>query len=440
MTADRDDRRHAPAASVSPSDVIPDTRSPAQKDRDRILYTSAYRRLAGVTQVVGAIEGHVFHNRLTHTGEVAQISRRLAERFASQHVDELEQRGLTLDPEVAEAGALAHDLGHPPFGHVAEEELNRLTATAGGYEGNAQSFRILTKLAHHRPRYAGLNLTRATLNAVLKYPWLRGDGDPRKPTKFGAYRTERTDYLFAREGYANRTLSLEAQVMDHADAVAYSVHDLDDFYSAGLIPLQEIVQDLPGHLERFRLVRKNGDELVERHKKELIRWFRVRFNRGRYVGDRVQRAALRELSADLIHDFVMEAKLTFQETGARLEIPPLRSIQIDFLQHLVWRYVIDSPRLASQQWGQRRVIQQLFETYREAIGDSKESERLVPGAFRQELRTLDDPPSDGAEDRAVRTLRLAADIVASFTDEQAVRLCRRLTGNDPGSVTELVDG
>ena len=138
-----------------------ESRSPAQKDRDKILYSSALRRLAEVTQVVSAVEGHVFHNRLTHSLKVAQLARRIAERFIRQVPETLAPRG-GLDPEVVEAAALAHDIGHPPFGHIAEKELDSLIRGAGnsdGFEGNAQSFRILTRLAAHTEEYDGLNLT-----------------------------------------------------------------------------------------------------------------------------------------------------------------------------------------------------------------------------------------------------------------------------------------
>ncbi len=241
------------------SDV--DQRQPGQRDRDRILYTTSFRRLAGVTQVATPIEGHVFHNRLTHTLEVAQFARRLAEKVLTEQPDLADQRG-GIDPEVVEAAAFAHDLGHPPFGHVAEHELDVLALQNGavdGFEGNAQSFRILTKAIAHRPAYKGLNLTRATLNAVLKYPWMRDLSDPKskKFRKFGAYRSEASEFNFARQDSNNSDLqSLEAAIMDYADAVAYSVHDVEDFYRAGLIPLERLVVSerefdaLPQALER----------------------------------------------------------------------------------------------------------------------------------------------------------------------------------------------
>ena len=152
----RQDRRHAEEGDEG-------HRTPFERDRDAVLYTTSFRRLGGVTQVVSPAEGLVYHNRLTHTLEVAQIARRLTEKICGEQPELA--RSLQLTPDVVETGALVHDLGHPPFGHVAEKELNRLVRDAGvddGYEGNAQSFRIVTKLAV-RNSDPGLNLTRASL-------------------------------------------------------------------------------------------------------------------------------------------------------------------------------------------------------------------------------------------------------------------------------------
>lgn len=439
MPASPDTRRHTGASGKQETE---DTRSPGQKDRDRILYTSAFRRLAGVTQVVGALEGHIFHNRLTHTLEVAQIARRTAERFCVQYRDELAHRDIRLDPDVAEAAALAHDLGHPPFGHVAEKELDRCLAESetniDGYEGNAQSFRIVTRLASHRQTYPGLDLTRATLDAILKYPWLRDGAPASKSDKFGAYRSELEDFAFAREGAPPLRKSLEAEIMDHADAVAYSVHDLDDFYRAGLISLEDIHADFTGQLARLKGSGKVNPGEVDEYRDELARWFAL-FPRARYTGDNYERTALRALGAKLIHGFVSEITLAFDESGwPTLDVPPLRAIEIRFLQNLVWTHVIQSPRLATQQHGQRKIIRELYAIYREALGTS-DARSIVPGAFRRQVDTLDAAPEPDSSERAAGVARLAADIVASFTDAQAVSVYRRLTGVAPGSITDLIE-
>ena len=222
-----------------------DQRKSFQIDRDRILYSSAFRRLAQVTQVVTAQEGHVFHNRLTHSLKVAQVARRLAERLIEEQTNIAGKIG-GIDPDVVEAAALAHDLGHPPFGHTAEEELDECATSHGlidGFEGNAQSFRILTRLAIHRVDYFGLNLTRATLNAVLKYPWLRdSDRQSKKWRKYSVYQLDKEAFKFVRPEFSTRQ-TIEASIMDFADDITYSVHDLEDFYLAGLIPLELLATD-----------------------------------------------------------------------------------------------------------------------------------------------------------------------------------------------------
>jgi len=175
-------------------------RTEAQRDHDRVLYSSAFQRLTGITQIASSEVGHQLHNRLTHSLKVAQVARRLAERL-----------GLKADTqERASAASLAHDLGHPPFGHVAEDELNLMATEWGGFEGNAQTFRILTKLAVRDLRYRGLNLTAPTLNGVLKYPWIVGDAPEGKEKNWGAYRTERKEFEWVRAGLPKWERTVEA--------------------------------------------------------------------------------------------------------------------------------------------------------------------------------------------------------------------------------------
>jgi dGTPase len=229
-----------------------DQRTPFQRDRDRILYSSAFHRLAGITQIVRAGEFDIFHTRQQHTYKVAQVGRRLAEHRIREQPDEAALHGL--DPEVVEASCLAHDLGHPPFGHAAEAELDRIVrdpsvvgcsaddAAHDGYEGNAQTFRILTKLAvRYSKDSPGLDLTRATLAATLKYPWLRDLENKQKKSKWSAYTSEQQVFDWAREHCIGDFKTAEAELMDWADDIAYSVHDLEDFHRVGIIPWSEII-------------------------------------------------------------------------------------------------------------------------------------------------------------------------------------------------------
>ena len=198
-----------------------DSRTPFQRDRDRLLYCSALRRLSEITQVVSPGSEYVLHNRLTHSLQVSQVGRRLAERLLR---DDVFRDAAIVDPDVVEAACLAHDLGHPPFGHLAEKELNKYAKDFGGFEGNAQTFRILTRLSFRETAYPGLNLTRASLAATLKYPWKQNQ-NPSKLDKWGAYESESREFSFANElcPPAAFARTIEAELMDWADDIAYSV-------------------------------------------------------------------------------------------------------------------------------------------------------------------------------------------------------------------------
>jgi dGTPase len=216
-----------------------DQRHPFARDRDRVLYCSHFRRLAGVGQVTSADDSALFHTRLTHTLKVAQLGRRLAEHVLSQ-IKDVDQR-IGLHPEVVEAACLAHDLGHPPFGHLGEIVLDRLVRDSGdpeGYEGNAQSFRIVAKLALRArdPAATGLDLTTATFAALLKYPWKYQAQHQKYSAKRGYYESETEDFEWANALLVGETPTVEAALMDYADDIAYSVHDVEDFHRAQAIP------------------------------------------------------------------------------------------------------------------------------------------------------------------------------------------------------------
>lgn len=433
-------------------------RSEHQVDRDRILYSMAFRRLAGVTQVVSPGEGEVFHNRLTHSLKVAQIARRFAEDFQKGQADRAESWG-GINADVVEAAALAHDLGHPPFGHIAEEELDRLISCAlcdeegvdpkkhrrEGYEGNAQSFRIITDLAIRGPKHkCGLDLTRATLNAALKYPWKwRQNTD--KPKKFGAYQLDDSAYAFARHGEVGFRRSLEAQIMDWSDDIAYSIHDTEDFYRAGLIPLDRLASGTT-ELTKFlvavnaRAERHNSDRKVDAGIESIAKGLFAEFKiREPYEGTREQQQYLYEFVSSNIDKYVKSTEFQDSDSvlgskGIAVSYSEEIETEIFLLKELIWVYVIENPSLAAHQLGQRRAIQMLFEVFNTAILDKEWS--LFPAPFRERAVKL---AADFGETIPTNSrVRLVSDTISSMTDKQALIIYQQFTGVSISSMLKPV--
>ena len=436
MTApSRHDRQHPISERI-------DQRNEFQRDRDRILYSEAFRRLQGVTQVVSADEGWVVHNRLTHSLKVAQVAKRIAERILDEDPDPtlLENLG-GLDPEVCEAAGLAHDLGHPPFGHVAEEALQLLTEDSGHFEGNAQSFRILTKIEPHSSSYRGLNLTRATLAAVTKYPMARTrSGGPPNP-KYGYYsQSEADEFTFAHALFepGDRFKSLEAEIMDFADDITFAIHDTEDFYRAGLIPLNELGSDLDSVLtpEALRL-KEDIDRrwrkrpcpafFEDKHLDALKMVLDPLRMSSSYSGLQQERIDIKKAASYLISDWIQRGinlNPDYKQGQRRVVFDSGISLQIKMLKELVWTYVIDRPSLALQQAGYRRIVKVLFYFF---LKNLKRGElRAIPLQFHGLIADRD----MGKESNH----RIAADIICSLTDNQALILYRRITGSDPGGI------
>ena len=427
-----------------PNDRPGDQRAEFQRDRDRILYTSSFRRLGSITQVVSSAEGEPFHNRLTHTLEVAQIGRRLAERLRR---DQAEDAGLLGDvhPDVVEAAALAHDLGHPPFGHTTEEELDRLTRAAtlaDGFEGNAQSFRVVTKLAIRHTRFQGLNLTRATLNALLKYPWYRAVTPRRRNRKWGAYSSEREEFDWARLGQAVADLrTAEAELMDFADDVAYAVHDLEDFYRAGLIPLDRLTRNVDevdkflhgtfASLDRREIPRDHPPDECKRVFERLL----MLMPRDPYTGTNRQRAILRSMTAALISRYINGIRLQApgHGNGRTVVIRDDVAVELFVLKQLTWHYVIDNAALATQQHGQRNIIRKLFDVFLDSA-ESWQLNMFPPG--EQEL--LEPLMRDSSRAAKEHRIRIVTDFIASMTEQQAIDLYKRVSGTSLGTVMNAI--
>lgn len=422
-----------------------DQRTPFQRDRDRILYTSAFRRLAWVTQVVSASEGEPFHNRLTHTLEVAQIGRRLAEHLLQEQSEEAQAVG-GLSPDVVEAAALAHDLGHPPFGHTVEKELDRLMRDDGvddGFEGNAQSFRIVTKLATRHLELPGLNLTRATLNAILKYPWLRQADLPERRGKWGAYASEGREFDWVREEETQEgRKSAEAELMDFADDIAYAIHDVEDFFRTGLIPLDRLVHH-DSEVDKFLDGAFSSLERKGRH---------IDFEKGActdafrqllgtlpitepYAGTSQHRARLRTMTAGLVGRYIraIQLQVPSEASDRRVNIEKQAAIELFVLKQLTWHYVIENAALATQQHGQRHIIGRLFEIFNDAA-ELKEFD-IFPASFRERMERLIE---DGKYDAKDERVRIIADLLSGMTEHQVIAIHQRLTGVSLGTVMDSI--
>jgi len=416
-----------------------DDRSEFQRDRDIILYSSALQRLSTTTQVVSGESGYVFHNRLTHTLQVAQVGRRLAEKLIIRQKALAEQH--EVDPDVVEAACLAHDLGHPPFGHLAEVELNSLVSnhrTIQGFEGNAQSFRIVTALAFRSERFRGLNLTKRTLRAILKYPWTYS-GRPRgKTNKWGAYNSELLHFQAAvgKPGYGPYPRSAEAELMDWADDLTYAIHDAEDFYRAGLIPLH-LLSPGPyagapnlGERERFlkyvannrkripELAGTSDTELSEILEDILESFFLLT---APYQGTREDRGKLRTFTSQLVNRYINGISLIpTARDGRVVAAEPNYKKEIALLKQLTWHYVIDAPGLALQQHAQRRIIANLYEIFLSEAQKDPPS-RLLPPYYQERLGAARRGTADRPE-------RVVIDLIAGMTESRAILTYRKLNG------------
>jgi dGTPase len=386
-------------------------RTPFERDRARVVHSASLRRLAAKTQVLGPQADDFVRNRLTHSLEVAQIARDLA-------------HPLGCHPDLAETAALAHDLGHPPFGHNGEVALDALGAECGGFEGNAQTLRILTRLEAKSVdaggRSVGLNLTRATLDACTKYPWPRPAGEV--GSKFGVYADDTEVFDWLRTGIDGPRRCVEAQVMDFADDVAYSVHDLEDGVVSGRIDLG-LLEHADERAATWQTVREwylpdASDELLDEalgRVRAVTSW-----PVSPYDGSRRGLAALKNLTSDLIGIFCGSVlRATRHEHGEAslvrhrgdVVVPAETAQEIAVLKGIAAHYVMRAQERVELLERQRLVVAELFDALWKQGGE----------ALDPSLR-LD---FDQAADDTART-RVVIDQIASLTDASALRWHQRL--------------
>ena len=386
-------------------------RSAYERDRARVLHSSALRRLAAKTQVVVPGESDFPRTRLTHSLECAQIGRELG-------------RALGAEPDLVETACLAHDLGHPPFGHTGEAALDEVAAAAGGFEGNAQSLRILTRLEAKTfspdGRSVGLNLTRAALDAACKYPWTRAQ-DPRK---YGVYDDDLDVFRWLRRGAPDGRRCLEAQVMDWSDDIAYSVHDLEDAVVAGHLRL-DALRD-PGErtdLARLTCARTLVDGTGEAEVlAALDRLLATTWWPSSYDGSHRSLAALKNTTSQLIGRFCQAAELAtraaFPGVAARrydtdLVVPRESRLEVEVLKAVADQYVMSRDDATRRYADQRGLVHELVEA-------------LMKDAPHGLDPLLADDFAAATDD--VARLRTLLDQVAQLTDTSATALHARLTG------------
>lgn len=390
-------------------------RSDFARDRGRLVHSSALRRLAAKTQVLSPTAGLDFaRNRLTHSLEVAQVGREIG-------------ASLGLDPDLVDTACLAHDLGHPPFGHNGEKALNDWALPFGGFEGNAQTLRVLTriepKVFDDSGRSFGLNLTRASLDASCKYPWTVETGvvEPGGRTKFGVYESDRPIFGWLRAGAPERRLCIEAQVMDLSDDIGYSVHDFEDAIVSGYIDVRALSS------------RVTHDNLVD----SMVEWVGADVSRDELIaafdrldgisdwvdswtGSRPELGALKNLTSTLIGRFAASATTATREHAtsdtlvrfaADVIVPPETRAEIAVLKGIVAANVMSHESRRPVYAHQREIVTDLC-----AVLASTGTDHLEPGFAADYTAASSDADA----------MRAVIDQVASLTDQSALVWHERL--------------
>ncbi|MEN9605268.1 MAG: hypothetical protein RJB29_142 [Actinomycetota bacterium] len=376
------------------------------RDRARIIHSFALRRLAAKTQVAVPWATDFPRTRLSHSLECAQVGRELG-------------AALGADPDLMEGACLAHDIGHPPFGHNGEEVLNQLAHSCGGFEGNAQSLRLLIRLEAKTVlvdgKSVGLNLTRASLDAATKYPWSRVVN----AKKFGVYEDDLEIFNWYRSGVESGKTSIEAQIMDWSDDVAYSVHDMEDSLVSGQIKLDQLSNDLP---KLFKVAKDMYlEDITEAEMataltalQKISCWPRY------YDGTHRSLARLKDLASQLIGRFAQAAEVATQEKygdsnltrySANLVVPRAQRVEVALLKSMAGHYVINADTSQIRYGEQQKLLTELVE----AILASAPA--TLEGFFLQDWQRAENDQ---------QRVRVVIDQVASLTDPGAIALHNRL--------------
>lgn len=357
-------------------------RSEFMRDYARVLYSSSFRRLQGKMQLLGVDQSQFNRNRLTHSLEVSQIARGLAIQLGLE------------SSEVVETCSLIHDIGNPPYGHAGEKLLHELAADAGGYEGNAQAFRVVRKLEKKHPTFDGLNLTLRTLWGITKYFYSQEEN----PKKF-LYEDDYSFLLSEIESKGiERSKSIDAQIMDIADEIAYAAHDLEDSLSAGLIVIGELVYE-------FKISEEYSD--VAEHFKDIVKNTQRYAQSSNTLGTSEEYSMVfrKELTSRIVNSLMSDIGLVNRGEGEEIGYRSLSNLALG-LKKLVFSTVLRKNHIQEYEMRGRKVIKGLFSIY-----DSDESNprlELLPPELRARA---------GKEERK----RLVCDYLSGMMDSYAAK-------------------
>ena len=428
-----------------------DHRHATERDRDRVLHSAAFRRLQGKTQVFGIGQADFYRTRLTHSVETAQIARAIAHNLL---IDEplLEH---CLSPELAEAAALAHDLGHPPFGHAGEQTLDACMKEVSGkarlsgkralrFEGNAQTFHILVSAEPKSPSYPGLNLTRATLSGVLKYPYEQDIGNNKfifasdlPVAKWALLKGSPILKSRSKSKLKRSRTSIACQILDWADDCAYSIHDVEDALQAQFLH--------PGDLDQVRFARRVFAHYEETRKEEAVPKLEFSEMQERlqdlkkrilpldHGDERAHRkSAMRNILNDLITSVAVEPCRGSRRADFSwfLAVPSEARILSVICKSVIWEAVITDPRVAAMSTKGREILRDLFHLLLEEVLEKK-SVALFPRYYRP---IVEESLAGGQMDAA----RAVCNFLALMTDRDALGLHSLLRGSKASSIFDFI--
>lgn len=387
----------------------PDERSDFELDRSRIIHSTAFRRLQGKTQVFGLGGSDFFRTRLTHSLEASQIAKGIALRTGA-------------NTDLVEAASLAHDIGHPPFGHAAERKLQEMMKDSGGFEGNAQNLRLIHFLEMKHPQ-GGLNLTRATLDAITKYKILYKDAKNKEIKKF-MYDDQEKVIEWISEGGPKNTKSFECEIITWADDIAYSTHDLEDGIKSGLITIESINKVADNVKCEVSKEYEWNEDLWDAVTKIIS-------EPSKLSTEKERKLARKKIISQTIHELMQGAKAIKRNNGKfspryeyELEIEKNTKQKCKMLKNLVWEAVITNERIATLSRKAELVVESLFKEFTKS-----KSENMLPPDFQEMFEKTKTKEEKN---------RVVCDYIAGMTDNYALKIYGRLFSHDVASVFDLI--